>query len=205
MTHLRHLLALAALSSAAVAAQSAVVDFNDLATLDPNGSLFNDFDEGGFHFSNDCGEICFGVWPTYSSYQADPGGASIFVNYGNSTTTMSRVDGGSFDLRSIDFADVFNLGKVQQIVFSFQYASGGHDVLTRWIKDRKPGLETVTLDLDGLTRISWVTSANLNPKGMGSQFDNVVYTASPVPELQTYALLLAGLGAVALRRRAALK
>jgi hypothetical protein len=202
----RKVLVLAALSGAAALAQSAVVDFNGLATNDPNGSQFNDFDYGRFHFANDCGDLCFGVWSKRSSAQADPGGATVYANYGNSTTTISRTDGGTFDLQSIDFADVLNQGDVQQLVFTIQYAPGGHTVLTRWIKDRAPGLETVPLDLAGLTSISWVTAANNNPLGLGSQFDNVNYTAeaAQVPEPETYALMLGGLavvGCAATRRR----
>jgi hypothetical protein len=178
----------------ASAAQAQVIDFNELAHNDDyygHQSVMAD----GFLFTNSqAGDHALGVWGRNSAFQADPGGASVFVNYGQTTTTMTRQSNDSFDFVSIDLADVYNGGNSSTIQFTFNFLAGGSLVESVTL-DSLPGLQTFAFNQVGLSSVSWMTAMG---DGGWNQFDNVnVGMAQPVPEPETYALMLAGLGMVA--------
>lgn len=187
---------------AASGAQAQVIDFNELAhdgafvtsqTIVADGFEFN----GSLGYTNQ-----LGVWGRTNVYQADPGNASVFINHGGNAITMNQIGGSAFDFASIDFADVFNQGNSSIFQFTFNYAAGGSSS-SQITLDNMEGLQTFTFNQSGLSSVSW---QNIAGDGGWGQFDNVNISpiTAPVPEPETYALMLAGLGLVgwvARRRR----
>jgi PEP-CTERM motif len=193
MKTLKTLVVAAAL--AATGAQAQVIDFDELAhesfhasyqTIVADGFLFG----GSFGHSNQ-----LGVWGRNEGYQADRGNASVFINHGGNVITMNQVGGSAFDFASIDLADVYNAGNASTFQFTFNYAAGGSSSAQVSL-DNLAGLQTFSFNQAGLSSVSW---QNIAGDGGWGQFDNVNITpiAAPVPEPETYALMLAGLGAVA--------
>jgi PEP-CTERM motif len=156
----------------------------------------------GFQFTNSWGSPdALGVWGRNGIYQADVGNASIFVNMPSSTTTMSKLDSGTFDFYSIDLADIYNAGTSVTIKFWFEDIDSNS--FTEWVTlDKKIGLQTFVFDQKSVKSVSWKTTDEINA---WNQFDNVnVSSVSAVPEPESYALMLAGLGlvgAIARRRK----
>jgi hypothetical protein len=184
----------AAAALVASAAQAQVIDFNELA--------HNNYYAGhqtivsqGFEFTGSFGLTDqLGVWGSGSTYQSDPGYASVFINHGNNVVNMTHTGGGVFDFGSIDLSDVYNSGVSSTFRFIFSYAAGGSSTEDVTL-DALSGLQTFTFNQAGLSSVSWQNIAG--DSGWG-QFDNVnVGVAQPVPEPETYALMLVGLGAVA--------
>lgn len=193
-------------------AQAQVIDFDELAHEDFY-AVYQTILADGFQFGSAFGNgDALGVWGRTSAYQADVGNAAVFINYGGDTVTMSQVGGGTFDFVSIDFADVYNQGTTSGFRFTFNYAAGGSSSADISL-DNLAGLQTFAFNQAGVSSVSW---QNIVGDGGWGQFDNVniglitafpsqtdVYDVSlapitaPVPEPETYALMLAGLGMVA--------
>jgi hypothetical protein len=166
---------------------------------------------GGFEFTDSCVDPvgCFYIEPRSSNNQADPGAAAVVWNlntFGNQLV-MRRVGGGTFDLHSIDFTDEFNgrafVGFDRTVAFTFTSAGGAISQQSVAVNNFV-GLETLVLDKSGLQSVSW-TGARGDGGAWTTQFDNVTWSVTAVPEPETYALMLAGLariGVVARRRKA---
>lgn len=195
------LITAAAVLAATGAAQATVIDFNSLAHSDYYHGV-NPLTIDGFNFActPDSGESCLGVWGKDQPYQADPGAAAVFTNYGSATVVMTQVGGGAFDLASIDFADVYNTGAVVNVLVTFNPVVGPSSTMSFWT-DSTPGLQTVVFSQTGLSSVTWQTVGGADP---WNQWDNV--TVGAIPEPGTYALMalgLAGVAAAARRRRTA--
>jgi PEP-CTERM motif len=205
MTALHRLALIAAAVTLAGHAQAQTIDFDELAHRSANGyQTWSHIDADGFRFDSSMdNDHALGVWSSGSNWQADADGAAVFVNFGYSTTTMSHLGGQSFNFTSIDFGDVYNRAQAATVRFTFDYAAGGSSV-NEVVLDSLRGLQTLTFNQAGLSRVSWQTIAG---GGGWGQFDNVnvgmAGVMAPVPEPQTYALMLAGLAVVAFvaRRR----
>ena len=185
-------------------ASALVIDFNELAHDDFYHQV-NPVTADGYFFSNSQGTpYGLGVWGRNSSFQADPGFAAVFVNYGYTTTTMTELGGGSFDFNSIDLADVYNTGVPSTIQFTFNYTGGG-SVTQNVTLDGLVGLQTFLFNRVALDSVVWVTVANDNGWG---QFDNVNVNTNvgpAVPEPSTILLLGAGLAGLGLLGRKRMK
>lgn len=204
MSFLRRRLLPAALVAAgalaSLGAQATTLTFDDLAHPDLYKFVSN-YTADGFVVSNGTNPIDLGVWGTHSTRQADFGGAALFNNYAYTTTTLKHVKGDVFEFCSIDIADVYNQARSFSVDFTFTFSNGAQATETV-THGSHTGLERFTFNQNDVVSVSWVNSGAL---GM-SQFDNVTTGAvtTPIPEPQTYALMLAGIGVlsmVALRRR----
>ncbi|WP_284616757.1 hypothetical protein [Aquabacterium humicola] len=172
-------------------AGATVVTFDE-RSHDADFATFNPVTSAGFSFSNDCDSStdCLAAWGRDHEYQGDPGQAALFTNYWGTTTTMSRVGGGAFDLVSIDFGDVLNAGASVQLSLGFLFVDGHSQVLQTWL-DFEPGLQTLVFDLRGLQSVSWSTVDGANGY---NQFDNIVASAV-LPEPSAPLLVLTALAA----------
>lgn len=205
MNFLHRLVLIAAALMTVSQAQAQTIDFDELAHRSLIGyQTWSHIDADGFRFDNSVdNNHALGVWSSNSSWQADSDGAAVFVNYGYSTTTMSHLGGQAFNFGSIDFGDVYNRAQPATVRFTFDYAAGGSSV-SDVVLDSLRGLQTLTFNQTDLARVSWQTIAG---GGGWGQFDNVnvgmAAVMAPVPEPETYALMLAGLAMVAfmVRRR----
>ncbi len=190
---------LSALALAAVSpAQAAFVTFDGVAT--PGMSAFGNgasYSENGLDFTSSRADSdSLLQWGTNNSFNAQPGGATMFQNWIGEFLIVSKTGGGSFKLNSFDLADAFNSGSPSVIPFSYTDASGVHNLSLTL--DSTVGLQTFVQNLSG------VTSFSLQQVSPYFQIDNIVYNAAGgVPEPAAWAMMLAGFGLVgsAMRRR----
>lgn len=181
-------------------AQATTLTFDDLAHADLYQFVSN-YTAGGYVVSNGSNPIDLGVWGTHSTRQADFGGAALFNSYNYTTTTLKHLNGDVFEFNSIDIADVYNQARAFTVDFTFTFSDGVQ--LTESVHHASvAGLERFTFNKSNVISVSWVNSGVLG----SSQFDNITMgnVTTPIPEPQTYALMLAGMGVlsiVALRRR----
>ena len=127
-------------------------------------------------------------------------------------TSMSQANGGAFSLNSFDMAirhDRQNQRSPDVTVITGTLFGGGSISRTLTLSDfnfnasTQIGNDFSTFTLSGFTNLSSVTFANDAGKFRRLAFDNISVTVSPVPEAETYAMMLAGLGLVGfmVRRR----
>jgi len=220
MRSLFSLAAAAAIASVPQAqAATVVADFNEIpmiasatTSLGPNGWTVDlipccAYVENGFQFNT--------AWsPTKYAMQigaianTNPywwtGSQGLFHSYGGSAQytnsfDITRVDGGVFDFISMDVAAFSNASRYFMV---YGYKASGTLVQKYFplLDDSYNTLQTLTFgeEFRNLTSVSF--------SAWGQQIDNVTFGVSaPVPEPETYALMLAGLGLVgfAARRRGA--
>jgi len=208
-----------ALSVTSAQAATVVADFNEIPMTDtattnlgPNGwsvvLTSYTYQENGFQFTTDWGLPNKYAMQISAVTSSDPyfwtGSQGVFHSYGPSaqysnTFIVTRVGGGVFDLISLDVAAFGN--HLRSFTVHGLQADG--DVVQKYfplLDNSYNTLETLTFgsDFTDLTRVTF--------SAYGQQVDNVTFgIAGAVPEPETYALMLAGLGMVgiAARRRRA--
>jgi hypothetical protein len=197
-------LAIAGLSAllAAQPANAAVIDFNELAHDGAGQAVYASVTSGGFNFTNSFNSPGrFLVWGATHGSNADPGGATLSHNYADSTTVMTKADGGTFSLLSIDFGDVYNgmnMLTIEIIGTRADLSTVAETVITGSL----PGLETFLFEnFDDLISVAWTPIAGTDNRYL--QLDNIVvdHAAVSVPEPMSVALLAGGLVALAGSRR----
>lgn len=182
-------------------AQATVIDFNHFKgqTVLPTS-----FVEGEYQFVHDCDSnnfVCLRTW-IYDpadpvNYQADIEGTTVNIIPWDRTVTLSRVDGGAFDFKSMDLADIYNNGSTSAaLTFRFNHTDGSQTMQTVFVDDQ-PGLQTFLFNEHQLRSVSWENWMYINSGSL--QMDNVTVTA--VPEASSTAMLLAGLSTMALLGR----
>jgi hypothetical protein len=187
--------------AATTGAQAVTIDFESLAH-DDFFRFHNPLTIDGFFFSNpgagNGGPEALASWGRTQSFNADPGGATLFQNFPGTTTSVSKVGGGTFALTSIDLADVYNNGNGGNIRFDF-FSALGNSTVTVTI-DNLPGLETFFFNKTDLTSFD-ITA--LTTEGPWLQMDNVVLDGAVIPEPASWAMMIAGFGLAgsAMRRR----
>lgn len=197
--------AFSALSAQAVT----VVDFNSLATVTTNPTVVvpQPYTEDGFRLTTSSGSPYTGyaggtIYATTDKHNLWMGSPAVFsgviTNYGSSFV-LERADGGIFDLVSMDAAAFSNAGGYRHFNVYGYPASGGFVQKYIFLDDSYMSLETITFDstFSGLNKIVF--------SSVYAQVDNINLSVASVPEADTWAMLLAGLGLVgfAARRRRA--
>lgn len=197
-------LALAALlAGVSFQAHAVVVDFNSLATVTTNPYLtvIRPYLEDGFRLttisSMGGGGLLYTTTDKNANWTGSPGVYSgVVTNYGSSFQ-LDRVDGGTFDLISMDAAAFSSHGGYRQFNVYGYPSVGSYVHQYTYLDDTTTTLETITFNnaFSGLTKIVF--------SSVYAQVDNINLSVAPVPEADTYALILAGLGLVgiAVRRR----
>ncbi len=199
-------LALASAAAAVVAlpaaAATTTITFDDL-TLDYAMVYYQPYASGDFLFTPvqypfDSGMNALVVYSANDPGNADPGGATLAHLASGGAIDVRRVNGGSFTLKSLDISDYFDAGYVEFVDFRWTDAFGDHQA--NIITDFRPGLQTIELGLEGVTRFQLIQQL-----GLKFQIDNVVVETGGVPEPSTWAMMILGFGVtgVALRRRVA--
>jgi hypothetical protein len=169
---------------------------------------FPTYTEKGFEFSNDAADTAHALatWGDGAFFSADPSAtsATLFNNYENTTTTLTRVGGGAFDLKSIDFAFAIPSFSDAPFDLTFNFRTGAPTTISYALDDTQSGLQTFLFDQHDLLSVSWKPTDTIKN---AIQWDNVTVTplaATPIPAtLPLFLSSLGVLGAGVWRRRAA--
>jgi len=176
------------------------------------GTIASPYQEGGFQFTND-----FSIFPTLFTWgpgnihdpDPSPTSATLGNYYYMTTTTLTRVGGGTFDLHSMDFADTYNetidpahginvANYTGYLTFDLTYRNGATESF-QYLIDDLPGWQKLIFDRSNLLSVSWTPDLGLS----WSQWDNVSLSATPIPStLLLFGTAFGGLAVCgALRRR----
>jgi len=178
-------------------AQAIVIDFD--AHADDFGSPIVD---SGFQF-----DFTAGGWGVFGPAS----GACCNVNYNGTTSlfadgdnggqranvVMTKVGGGTFDVSSLDAA-VYWIGASGTLELTGALSGGGTVTTSLNVGTPWQSFAVGFTDLVSLKFQDSASGAFLDAPGFG--IDNI--STAPVPEPETYALMLLGLGALGVRRLA---
>lgn len=135
------------------------------------------------------------TWGTNDPASINLGGVSIFNGYAGDTVVFKRSDGNAFEFNSIDMGDIYNRGTWATVQFNFLDMNNIHSTQSVRIDDYV-GSQTFYFDKTNLSQVSWVHTDGpgwgISPTAGWGQFANI--NVSAVPEPESYAMLLAGLG-----------
>jgi hypothetical protein len=154
---------------------------------------------GGFSFSSPgaIGVVSGDSFPTYGVNNHTP--MLVFAN--NGQVTITQVGGGLFSLGSLDVGGWFNLPAVNNAQLNIVgHSLSGNQTAYSSLSTTSFAHVTLSPLFTGLSSLTLsITGVPNSP--VYAAIDNLVLT--PVPEPETYALLLAGLGLLAVvgRRR----
>lgn len=191
----KHLVASAVLALAASSStMAAVITFDSLAMNNAGVQSVTNYTESGFSLSGDLGTIGAQFSEAYA------GSASLFLGNPGEIAALTKIDGSTFSLNSIDLSplSVSFYGGNAGVTFTGNVHGGG-TLVQSFTTGSTMGFSTYQFTgFDNLDSVTWVQQAPYH------QFDNIVVDKSAaVPEPGTLALFgiaLAGVGA--LRRKA---
>ena len=191
-------LALAACAQGyAVQASAAVLTFESLASADGNFSIGTTYVEQGFQV-DDLTPTAYGfaAWGTSSPFFS--GSTALMNNNDSGITKLSQVGGGAFNLNAVDLTVMYpGLTGDGQVAVTFTGTRADSSTVSQTFNVNDGAPQTFTFNgFTNVTAVTWSDNATYH------QFDNVNVAAVPEPE--TYAMFLAGLGlmGVVARRRA---
>ena len=127
------------------------------------------------------------------------GSVALFASNVGTTTTLSRVDGGAFDLISLDLSEGNTASSAASLIFTGTLLAGGTTSFGLTL-DGTFGMETVGFQgFADVTSVSWQATGS---RPASYQFDNIVVSSlTPIPLPAGLPLLAAGLAGLALARR----
>jgi len=194
----RFSLAFAAISLG-LQASAQLVDFEDIANNGKGGfTTYGDsVDSRGYRFES----IYYGgkpdaiaSWTADDPFGYDTGSTAIFANYFDDSLIMTKLDGGMFEVSSIDIADVYLGSSNATIAFVGIRFDGSKTIEYVTLSDGS-SLESYPL----LTMTFLISMEIFEDNDSSLQIDNVVV----VPEPAAWFGLVLGLVGAGLRRRSA--
>jgi hypothetical protein len=192
--------AAAALLGASGAAQATTVTFGTNPGVENVYHFGPTYTEQGYKFSSALDDLA--SWGNGLAEDPDPTDSVSMIGFHPlDAITLTREDGGAFDLTSIDFRgykSATNVGS-GDLNFSWVLANGGTGSSATFVQ--LTSWTTELLSLKGLKSFTW------QPASFDLNFvwaDNVVVSTTPIPAaLPLFATALAGLGFLSRRKKAA--
>jgi hypothetical protein len=184
----------------AVQASAATLSFESLASADDNTSVGRTYVEQGFKLDDITMTSAYGFATWGSSNMFFSGSTALMNNNDAGITRLTQVGGGAFNLASVDLTVMYpGLTGDGNVAVTFTGTKLDNSTVMQSfnVNDGAPQTFTFT-GFTNLASVSWADNATYH------QFDNINVAAVPEPE--TYAMFLAGLGLmgfVARRRIAA--
>lgn len=206
-TMIAALCATAAMVAASTAnAATTVLDFDDLAQAGTGRKTIsqNNFKYQGFNFrSVYVGDPNFFTLGLDDPTNADPNGTTFGHTWEGYETHVTKQDGSTFDVFSVDIADILNAGAANSGRFRFTFADNTQKSFN-FVTDSNVGLQTLVFDVKNVTGMLFYADV-----GENIQVDNIRLTGNvaAVPEPATWAMMImgfGGIGATLRRRRTAL-
>jgi hypothetical protein len=185
----------------AVQASAATLSFESLASADDNTSVGRTYVEQGFKLDDITMTSAYGFATWGSSNIFFSGSTALMNNNDAGITRLTQVGGGAFKLASVDLTVMYpGLTGDGNVAVTFTGTKLDNSTVTQSfnVSDGAPQTFTFT-GFTNLASVTWADNATYH------QFDNISVAAVPEPE--TYAMFLAGLGLMgfAARRRIAAK
>ncbi len=193
-------------TASAASAATTVLDFNDLAQSGAGRKTIsqNNFKYQGFNFrSVYVGDPNFFTLGLDDPANADPNGTTFGHTWEGYETHVTKQDGSTFDVFSVDIADILNVGARNSGRFRFTFADNTQKSFD-FVTDPNAGLQTLVFDMKNVTGMLFYADL-----GENIQIDNIRLEGSvaAVPEPATWAMMIigfGGIGATFRRRRQAL-
>ena len=180
--------------SALAAASPVVIGFDSLMQdNDQTNEIGNVYRESGFEFSNLSNPFSFASFGTQNPFFN--GSTALFNDNTDGQTRLSQIGGGLFSLSSITLSPLAP-GYTEEgtsVTFTGLLATGGSVMQSFNVADGAAQTFSFSPNFSNLSAVTWSNEANFH------QFDNI--TVAAVPEPETYALMLSGLGLVAFAAR----
>jgi len=183
-------LAAAALALAGSAQAADVIDFESLSNTGfPYFTAVSSYAEDGYKLTVNGGLINLLFAPSTDNVVQYLGSTTAFAAAGD-MVKLQRADGTAFNFNSIDLSKLSTLNRGgNSVTFTGNFAAGGSISQTVRI-GQSFGLQSSLFS--GFTNLKSVTWTESWDGGKDYQFDNI--NVSAVPEPETYAMLLGGLG-----------
>ena len=180
--------------SALAAASPVVIGFDSLMQdNDQTIEIGNVYRDSGFEFSNLSNPFSFASFGTQNPFFN--GSTALFNDNTDGQTRLSQIGGGLFSLSSITLSTLAP-GYTEEgtsVTFTGLLATGGSVMQSFNVADGAAQTFSFSPNFSNLSAVTWSNEANFH------QFDNI--TVAAVPEPETYALMLSGLGLVAFAAR----
>ena len=181
----------------AVQASAATLTFESLASADDNFSVGTSYTESGFKLDDitTTSNFGFATWGSTSPFFS--GSTALMNNNDAGLTKLTQVGGGAFQLNSVDLTVMYpGLTGDGAVAVTFAGTKLDGSIVTQTFSVNDGAPQTFTFSgFTNLSQVTWQDSATYH------QFDNINVVAVPEPE--SYAMFLAGLGLMgfAARRR----